>query len=174
MPTSDNFHWRSIDLHDQRWNRQQTLPMAELLVPESRAGHLGFAVRWLKSKDCFQAKMTIQIISLWVRPIKITYPQSKSLYTNYENAIFPKIKWTEKPKVPSSAWPDLFETKWTNKVRPKNQVIIGNWGRFLSQSWALSVFLNFFNNKKWFLAFFIKLSWLGVGFLNMTGAEIGY
>ena len=43
-----------------------------------------------------------------------------------------------------------------------------------SQSWALSVFLNFFNNKKLFLAFFIKLIWLGVGFLNRTGAKIGY
>ena len=42
------------------------------------------------------------------------------------------------------------------------------------QSWALSVFLNFFNNKKLFFAFFIKLIWLGVGFLNRTGAEIGY
>ena len=40
------------------------------------------------------------------------------------------------------------------------------------QSWETSVFLNFFNNKKWFFAFFIKLIWLGVGFLNMTGAEI--
>ena len=43
-----------------------------------------------------------------------------------------------------------------------------------NQSWALSVFLNFFTNKKWFFAFFIKLIWLGVGFLNRTGAEIGY
>ena len=42
------------------------------------------------------------------------------------------------------------------------------------QSWALEVFLNFFNNKKRFFAFVIKLIWLGVGFLNMTGAEIGY
>ena len=45
--------------------------------------------------------------------------------------------------------------------------------QILSQSWALDVFLNFFNNKKWFFAFFIKLTWLGVGFLNRTGAEIG-
>ena len=29
-------------------------------------------------------------------------------------------------------------------------------------------FFNFFNNKKWFFAFFIKLIWLGVGFLNRT------
>ena len=36
----------------------------------------------------------------------------------------------------------------------------------LEQSWALSVFLNFFNNKKWFFAFFIQLIRLGVGFLN--------
>ena len=42
------------------------------------------------------------------------------------------------------------------------------------QSWALSVFFNFFNNKKWCFAFFIKLIWLGVGFLNWTSAEIGY
>ena len=42
------------------------------------------------------------------------------------------------------------------------------------QSWALSVFFNFFNNKQLFFPFFIKLIWLGVGFLNRTGAEIGY
>ena len=42
------------------------------------------------------------------------------------------------------------------------------------QSWALSVFLNVFNNKKWFFSSFIKWIWLGVGFLNRTGAEIGY
>ena len=41
---------------------------------------------------------------------------------------------------------------------------------FQLQSWALSVFLNF----KWFFAFFIKFIWLGVGFLNTTGAEIDY
>ena len=41
----------------------------------------------------------------------------------------------------------------------------------LVQSWALSVFLNFFNSKKLFVAFFIKLIWLGMGFLNRTGAE---
>ena len=39
---------------------------------------------------------------------------------------------------------------------------------------AFLVFLIIFNNKKWFLAFFIKLIWLGVGFLNRTGAEVGY
>ena len=44
----------------------------------------------------------------------------------------------------------------------------------LYQSWALSVFLNFFNNKKLFFAYFIKLIWLEVGFLNRTGAEIDY
>ena len=42
------------------------------------------------------------------------------------------------------------------------------------QSWALSGFLNIFNNKKWFFSVFIKLIWLGVGFLNRTGVEIGY
>ena len=44
----------------------------------------------------------------------------------------------------------------------------------IMQSWALSVFLNFVNNKKGIFAFFIKLLGLGVGFLNRTGAEIGY
>ena len=33
------------------------------------------------------------------------------------------------------------------------------------------LFLNFLNTKKWFFAFFIKLIWLGVGFLNRTDAE---
>ena len=42
------------------------------------------------------------------------------------------------------------------------------------QSWALSVFFNLFKNEKWFFAIFIKSIWLGVGFLNITGAEIGY
>ena len=41
-------------------------------------------------------------------------------------------------------------------------------------SWVLPVFFNFFNNKKWFFAFFSKLIWLRVGFLNRTGGEIGY
>ena len=36
------------------------------------------------------------------------------------------------------------------------------------------VFFNFFNNNKRFFAFFIKLIRKGVGFLNRTGAEIGY
>ena len=40
--------------------------------------------------------------------------------------------------------------------------------------WALEVFFNFVNSKELFFAFFIKLNWLGVGFLNRTGAEIGY
>ena len=35
-------------------------------------------------------------------------------------------------------------------------------------------FFNFSNNKKWVFAFFIKLIWLGEGFLNRTGAEISY
>ena len=43
-----------------------------------------------------------------------------------------------------------------------------------TQRWALLVFLNFFSKKKWFLAFFIKLIWPGVGFLNRTGAQIYY
>ena len=30
----------------------------------------------------------------------------------------------------------------------------------------------FFDNKKWYFALFLKLTWLG--FLNRTGAEIGY
>ena len=65
-----------------------------------------------------------------------------------------------------------------NKVSVKFS--INNWTLKLKiklrykQSWALSVFLNFFNNKKWFFAFLIKLIWLGVGFLNGKGAEIGY
>ena len=42
------------------------------------------------------------------------------------------------------------------------------------QSWALSVYFNFFNTKKLSVAFYIKLFWLGVCFLNRTGAEIGY
>ena len=58
--------------------------------------------------------------------------------------------------VPQKAWKNFKLQKWKK------------------QSWALEVFLNFFNNKKWSFAFFIKLIWLGVGFLNRTGAEIDY
>ena len=42
------------------------------------------------------------------------------------------------------------------------------------RNWTLSVFFNVFNNKKSFFAFFIKLIWLGVGFLSRTGAETGH
>ena len=45
---------------------------------------------------------------------------------------------------------------------------------FLNQFVSGEVIFYFFNNKKLFFAFFIKLIWLGVGFLNRTGAEIGY
>ena len=38
----------------------------------------------------------------------------------------------------------------------------------ICQSWALPVFFNFFNSKHWIFAFFIKLIWLGGGFLNRT------
>ena len=43
-------------------------------------------------------------------------------------------------------------------------------------SWALSVFWNFFVSliKNDFLHFYIKLIWLGAGYLKRTGAEIGY
>ena len=58
----------------------------------------------------------------------------------------------------------IFCERWDKLASLKNK----------QQSWALSIFLNFFNNKKWFFAFVIKLIWLGVGFLNRTGAEIGY
>ena len=35
-------------------------------------------------------------------------------------------------------------------------------------------FRYFFNNETLFFAFFTKSIWLGVGFLNRTGAEIDY
>ena len=41
-------------------------------------------------------------------------------------------------------------------------------------SWALAVFFNVFNFKNYIFAFFIKLIWLGVDFLNRNDAEIGY
>ena len=40
---------------------------------------------------------------------------------------------------------------------------LGTWGIF-----------KLFINKKWFFCIFIKLIWLGVGFLNRIGAEIDY
>ena len=40
------------------------------------------------------------------------------------------------------------------------------------QSWALSIFFNW--KKNWFFAYFIKLIWMGLGYLNRTGAEIGW
>ena len=56
-----------------------------------------------------------------------------------------------------------------------NGLILGHANRnCLVQSWALAVFFNFFYNKKWFVTFFVKLIWLGVVFLNRTGAEIVY
>ena len=60
------------------------------------------------------------------------------------------------------------------REREREEEIVHNAQCAYNQSWALSVFLNSFTNKKWFFAFFFKLMWLGVGFLNRTGAEIGY
>ena len=45
---------------------------------------------------------------------------------------------------------------------------------YMARAGHVPYFFNFFTNKKWFFAFFIKFIWLGVGFLNMTGAEVGY
>ena len=39
---------------------------------------------------------------------------------------------------------------------------------------TFGIFLFFHQKKNNFFAFFIKLIWLGGGFLNRTGAEIGY
>ena len=36
------------------------------------------------------------------------------------------------------------------------------------------IFSFLFTNKTWFFAFFLKLIWPGVGFLNRIGAEIGF
>ena len=44
----------------------------------------------------------------------------------------------------------------------------------LSALQTLEAFFIFFNNKKWLFAFFVKLILLVVGFLNRTGAKIGY
>ena len=65
----------------------------------------------------------------------------------------------------------VFKRLFPSAFRPSNKSTSKTSGR---QSWALEVFFNFFNNKKWFFPFFIKSIWLGVGFLNRTGAAIGY
>ena len=62
---------------------------------------------------------------------------------------------------------DQHSFRWGSRFRSKGQ-------SFNSAEWALSVCFNFFSNKKRFFAFLIKLIWLGVSFLNRTGAEIGY
>ena len=56
-------------------------------------------------------------------------------------------------------WRITFSTLDTNGLNSE----LGTWGIF-----------NLYNNKKLFFAVFIKLIWLGVGFLNRTGAEIVY
>ena len=62
-----------------------------------------------------------------------------------------------------------------DKASSQEVFVLGTYNQHLGmQSWALSVFFNLFNTKKLLFAFFIKLIWLGVGFLNRTAAEIGY
>ena len=47
---------------------------------DARVGHLGFAVQQCSSKSYFEANLTLKIkLVLSHIPIKITYPQSKSL-----------------------------------------------------------------------------------------------
>ena len=67
--------------------------------------------------------------------------------------------------------PKAHNSQCRNRLFPNLQVIKGQDNL---QSWALLIFLNVFNNKKWFFASFIKYIWFWVGFLNGTGAEIGY
>ena len=55
-------------------------------VPEH--GHLGFSVLRCSTKSSFQAILIIQIIYLWTRPIKITYPESSSPKRKCKNSIF--------------------------------------------------------------------------------------
>ena len=69
------------------------------------------------------------------------------------------------PPRPTAEKPAGFYPLGKPGVRPPR------WARREAQSWA--PFFNFFTDKKWFFALFIKLIWLGVGFLNSTGAEIG-
>ena len=70
----------------------------------------------------------------------------------------------------------LQKNKWPigliSKTRRQEEASVCNFQG--AQRWALEVFFNFLNNKKWLFALFIKVIWLGVGFLNGTGAEIGY
>ena len=76
---------------------------------------------------------------------------------------------------PTGSWPSTGTFRRTGATNATS-VSAHSWMQAAdSDSLAgLSVFLNFFNNEKCFFAFNIKLIWLGVGFLNSTGAEIGY
>ena len=74
----------------------------------------------------------------------------------------------------------VLSVRYTCQVWREREGKVGSIGKVknvnfkIIQSWALPVFFNFFNNKKLFFAFFIKLIRLGVGFLYRTVAEIGY
>ena len=98
----------------------------------------------LKPKDCFQAKMWIKIGSFWARPIEISYPKSNWPNRKCRNVIFRYIKKLKELQVPMQLWCFVCVIWWAGHFR---------------------YFSYFFDNNKWFFAFFIKLIWLGVGFL---------
>ena len=50
----------------------------------------------------------------------------------------------------------------------------GSEPRWAEYELGTSGIFKYFHSLKMIFAFFIKLNWLGVGFLNRTGAEIGY
>ena len=60
-----------------------------LKVWKFTAGHLGFAVLQCSSKSYFQAILTMKIIYLWTRPIKIS---SNSLNRKCKNIVFHYIQ----------------------------------------------------------------------------------
>ena len=58
-------------------------------------------------------------------------------------------------------------------LRPRHPVGLHEGARRVSGK-KLSVFWIFSIIKKRIFSYFIKIVWLGVGFLNRTGADIGY
>ena len=109
--------------------------------------------------------------SAWRRPPPLPPPAGAGTPTTRPTSSGGTTTWRWAASTELTSF--IFCQTSTKQQRVEGCVCVFTWSLNL-QRWALSLFFNFFTNKKWFLASFIKLIWLGVVFLSRNGAEIGY
>ena len=118
------------------------------------------SMKWCswKRKNAWKMKM-----EPYLKIFDLIKQSTNFICKNLDNSLRIKKNQRELKNWTFLAWKEKVKSCWK-----KQDHIYCNFGlkSRAGQSWALSVFFNFFNNKKWLFTFFIKLIWLGVGILN--------